>query len=111
MSLLSSEFKCLNISIAALSEVQRAESDEIMAGGYTNCWSGHSDGYHSQGVAVAVSNKLSPMIYEITTVHKCIMRQIIHHSVGVISLVFVYAPTEVSDLTVKDAFCHSRFCG
>ena len=28
----------------------------------------------------------------------------VHHSLGVISLVSVYAPTEASDLTVKDAF-------
>ena len=27
------------------------------------------------------------------------------HSLGVISLISVYAPTEASDLTVKDAFC------
>ena len=62
-SLLSfSELKHLNISIAALSEVQRPDSGEIMAGGYTYYWSGHSDGYHAQGVAVSVSNKLTPMI-------------------------------------------------
>ena len=32
------------------------------------------------------------------------MRQRIRHSLGVISLVSVYAPTEAGDLTVKDAF-------
>ena len=32
------------------------------------------------------------------------MRLRIHHSLGVISLVSVYAPTEASDLTVKEAF-------
>ena len=32
------------------------------------------------------------------------MRQRIHHSLGVVSLVSVYAPTEVSNLTMKDAF-------
>ena len=35
LSLLSSELKCLNIGIAALSEVRRPDSGEIMAGGYT----------------------------------------------------------------------------
>ena len=75
-----------------------------MAGGYTYYWSGRSDGYHAQGVAVAVSNKLTPMIIEVTPVNECIMRQRIHHSLGVISLVSVYALTEASDLTVKDAF-------
>jgi len=32
------------------------------------------------------------------------MRLRIRHSLGVISLVSVYAPTEASDLTMKDAF-------
>ena len=75
-----------------------------MACGYTYDWCGHSDAYHAQGVAVAVPNKLTPMIIEITPVNECNMRLRIRHSLGVISLVSVYAPTEVSDLTVKDAF-------
>ena len=44
------------------------------------------------------------MIIEVTPVNERIMRRRIHHSLGVISLVSVYAPTEASDLTVKDAF-------
>ena len=48
--------------------------------------------------------QLTPMIIEITPVNERIMRRRIHHSLGDMSLVFVYAPTEVSDLTVKDAF-------
>ena len=52
-----------------------------------------------------MSNKLTPMIVEVTPVNERIMRLRIRHSLGVISsLVSVYAPTEVSDLTVKDAF-------
>ena len=35
LSLFSSEFKCLNIGIAALSEVWRPDSVEITVGGYT----------------------------------------------------------------------------
>ena len=73
-------------------------------GGYTYYWSGRSDGYHAQGVAEAVSNKLTPMIIEVTPVNKCVMRRRIHHSLGVISLVSENAPTEESDLTMKDAF-------
>ena len=45
------------------------------------------------------------MIIEVTPVNEHIMRLRIRHSLGVISLVSVYAPTEVSDLTVKDTFC------
>ena len=57
--LLSSELKRLDVGIAALSEDRRPESGEIMVGGYTYYWSGCSDGYHAQGDAVAVSNKLT----------------------------------------------------
>ena len=64
LSLLSSELKRLNIGIAALSEVRRPDSDEIIVGGYTYCWSGHSDCYHAQEVDVAVSKKLTPMKIE-----------------------------------------------
>ena len=53
LSLLS-ELKRFNIRIAALSEVRRPDWGEIIAGGYTYYWSGRSDGYHAQGVAVAV---------------------------------------------------------
>ena len=70
LSLLSSELKCLDIGIAALSEVRRPDSGEIMAGGYTYYRSGCSDGYHAQGVSVGVSNKLTPMIIEVTPVNE-----------------------------------------
>ena len=97
-SLLSSEIKRLNISIAALSEVRRLDCGEIMGGGYTYYWSGRSDGYHTQGVAAAVSHKLNPMIIEVILVKERIMKLKIHHFLGVISLVSVYALTKASDL-------------
>ena len=68
LSLLSSELKRLDIGIAALTEVQRPDCEEIMAGGYTYYWSGRSDSYHAQGVAIAVSNKLIPMIIHWSTI-------------------------------------------
>ena len=74
-----------------------------MVGGNTYYCSGRPDGYHAQGVAVAVSKKRIPMVIEVTTVNGRIMRRRIHHSLGVVSLVSVHAPTEVSDLTVKDS--------
>ena len=57
LSLLPSELKCLDIGIAALSEVRRPDCSEIMAGGYIYYWSCRSDGYHAQGLAVAVSHE------------------------------------------------------
>ena len=74
-----------------------------MTGGYTNHWSGRSDGY-AQGVAGAVSNKLTPLIIEVTPVNARIIGRRIRHSLDVIPLVSVYAVTEASDLTVKDVF-------
>ena len=79
----------MNIGIAALSEVRRPDCGKVMAGGYIYYWSGRSDGYHAQGVAVAVSNKLTPMISEGTLVNECIMRLRIRHSFGVVSLVYM----------------------
>ena len=90
LSLLSSELKRLDIGIPALSEVRRSNCGEIMVGGYTYYWSGPSDGYHAQGDAVAVSNKLTPMIMVVTPVNECIMRLRIRHSLGVVSLVSVF---------------------
>ena len=53
---------------------------------------------------VAVSNKLTPVIIELTLAKECIMRPRIHHSLSVVSLVSENAPTEASDLTVKGTF-------
>ena len=53
---------------------------------------------------MAVSNKLTAMMIEVTPVNERIMRLRIRHSLGVISLVFGSAPTEASDLIVKKAF-------
>ena len=44
-----------------------------MVGSYTYYWSGRSDGYHYQGVAVAVSNKLSPMVIEVKPVNASVI--------------------------------------
>ena len=80
LSLLSSDLKRLDIGIAALSEILRQDCGKPMVGGYTYYCSGHSYGYHSQGVAVAVSNKLTPMRIEVTPVNERIMRLRIRHS-------------------------------
>ena len=109
MSFFGFKLKRLNISIAALSEVRRPDSGEIMAGGYTYSWYGRSDGYHAEGIAVAMSNKLTPMIIEVTPVNERIMRLRIRNSLGVASLVSQYAPIEASDLTM-DAFYAVLLC-
>ena len=44
------------------------------------------------------------MIIDVTPVNERVMRRRIRHSLGVLSLVSVYAPIEASDLTMKDVF-------
>ena len=104
LPLLSRELDRLGISVAALSEVRRPKSGEISVGGYTYYWSGRLDGYHSEGVAIAVSGRLVPLVTEVTPINERIMRLRIRHSLGVISVVSVYAPTEMSDTVDKDSF-------
>ena len=67
-------------SVLQHTEVRRMDCGEIIACGYTYYWSGHSNGYHAQRVAVAASNKLTSMIIEVTPVNERIMRLRIHHS-------------------------------
>ena len=55
-------------------------------------------------VAVAVADRLVPMITEVTTVNERIMRLRITHTLGVISPVFLYAPTGLSGFYMKEAF-------
>ena len=104
LSLLLSELKRLEIGIAALSQIRRPDCSESMVSGDIDDWSGHSDGYHFQGVTAAMSNKLTPMKIQVIPVKERVMRRRSHHSLGVISLVSRYAATETSDFTVKDAF-------
>ena len=104
LPLLSRELGRLGVVIAALSEVRRPKSGEISVGGYTYYWSGRSDGYHSEGVAVAISGRLAQMVVEAVPVNERMMRLRVKHSLGVISVVSVYAPTEVSSPSDKDTF-------
>ena len=53
---------------------------------------------------MAVDDRLVSMITQVTPVNERIMRLRIPHTLGVISLVSVYALTGVSEFSVKEAF-------
>ncbi|XP_069979450.1 uncharacterized protein [Penaeus vannamei] len=73
-------------------------------GGYTYCWSGRNDGHHLQGVAIVISNRLQPSVVEVTPVDERIMVLRLKLSFGFMSLIGVYAPTDVCILDVKEMF-------
>ncbi|XP_069977672.1 uncharacterized protein [Penaeus vannamei] len=84
--------------------MRRPGSGIISVGGYTYYWSGRSDGHYLQGVAMSIFSKLQPSVVEVTPVDERIMVLILKVSFGFISLIAVYAPTNVCKLDVKEIF-------
>ena len=101
---LSRELSRLGVAVAALSEVRRPGTGETSVDDYTYYWSGRADGRHTEGVAVAVANRVAKQVREVTPVCERIMRLRLAHTLGMISIVAVYAPTGVSDVSTKEAF-------
>ncbi len=92
------------MDIVGLSEVRRPGSGEISSGGYTYYWSGRSDGARLGGVAIGISSRLQSSVVGVTPVDEPIMLLRLKHTLGFMSLVAVYAPTETSKLEVKVMF-------
>ena len=104
LPILSAELRKLRVDIAGLSEVRRPGNGEIRSEGYTYYWSGMANGTHLRGVAVAISDRLSAAVVGITTVDERIMCVRMKHTLGFMSLISVYAPTEVCDQEEKEVF-------
>ena len=101
---LSGELRRLRVDIAGLSEVRRPFSGETSSGGYTYYWSGCDDGARLRGVAVAVSDRLRSSVEKVTAVDERIMLLRLRHTLGFMSVVAVYAPTETSKPEEKEMF-------
>ena len=101
---LSDELRRLRVDIVGLSEVRRPGSGEVSSGGYTYYWSGRGDGAHLGGVAVGISSRLQPSVIGVTPVDERVMLVRLKHTLGFISLIAVYAPTEMSELEEKEMF-------
>ncbi|MCP3680346.1 MAG: endonuclease/exonuclease/phosphatase family protein [Gammaproteobacteria bacterium] len=104
LPLLSGELSRLRVDIVGLSEVRRPGNGEISSGGYTYYWSGMSNGARLRGVAIGISSRLQPSVVEVALVDERIMRLRMKHSLGFMSLVAVYAPTEIYELEEKEMF-------
>ncbi|KAG0715672.1 Craniofacial development protein 2 [Chionoecetes opilio] len=104
LHLLLGELSRLRVDIVGLSETRRPGSGETSSGGYTYYWSGMSNSDHVRGVAIGISSKLQPSVVEVTPVDERIMRVRMKHTLGFMSLVAVYAPTEVRRTEEKEMF-------
>ena len=104
LPVLSAELRRMKLAIAALSEVRRPGEGTTSSGGYTYYWSGRQDGLRREGVAVAILNHLCPAVVRVTPVDERIMVVRMKHTLGFISLIAVYAPTEMGSLDSKEMF-------
>ncbi|KAG0710377.1 Craniofacial development protein 2 [Chionoecetes opilio] len=107
LPLLSGELSRLRVDIVGLSETRRPGSGETSSGGYTYYWSGMSNSHrelYGHCVAIGISSKLQPSVVEVTPVDERIMRVRMKHTLGFMSIVAVYAPTEVRKTEEKEMF-------
>ncbi|XP_050735881.1 uncharacterized protein LOC127008208 [Eriocheir sinensis] len=100
---LSNELRRLRVDIVALSETRRPGNGEISEGVFTFYWSGMSNGFHVRGIPMGISNHL-PFVVEVAPVDERIMRARLKHTLGFMSLVAVYAPTEMRETEEKETF-------
>ena len=101
---LSDELRRLRVSVAALSEVRRPGSGVISVGGYTYYWSGQDSGRHFSGVAIAVADWLIPAVDKICRISDRVMSLRLRHSLGVLAVFSVYAPTSKGSDDNKNLF-------
>ena len=101
---LSDELSRLRVDMVGLSETRRPGSGDISSRGFTYYWSGMSNGARLRGVAIAISSKLQSSVVEVTPVDERIMRLRMKHTLGFMSVVAVYAPTEMCETDEKEMF-------
>ena len=103
---LSGELSRLRISVAALSEVRWPGTGTTEVGDYTYFWSGRPGGRATEGVAIAVAAHLLRAVDTDSIRHygERLMSLRIRHTIGVLTVVSAYAPTNQADGQVKDLF-------
>ena len=77
-----------------------------------------SNGARLKGVAIGISSRLQPSVVEVTPVDERILRVRLKHTMGFMSVIAVYAPTEMREMDEKELFyakldsildqCHPR---
>ena len=90
--------------MVGLSEIRRPDSGETSSKRFTYYWSGMSSGHRVKGVAIGIYSRLQPFVVEVTRVDECIVRLRLKYSLGFMSEVAVYVPTEVCETGKKEMF-------
>ncbi|XP_045130251.1 uncharacterized protein LOC123515575 [Portunus trituberculatus] len=98
------ELSRLRENIVGVSETRRPVSGETSSNGFTYYKSGISNVYHVNGVVIGVSSRLQPSDVEVILVDESIMRLKLIYNVGFMSVVAVYAPTEMCETKEKEMF-------
>ena len=102
---INNELLRLNVDIAALSETRLAESGKIKEKDYTIFWQGlPQEARRERGVGFAVRNHLLSAIEPPRGLSERIMTLRILTYIGFMTIVSVYAPTELATSEAKDAF-------
>ena len=96
-TLMDLELQRWNIQLVGLQEVRWPDSGTKNVSDTTFLWSGRKDGYHREGVALAIHRKLMPTCVSWTPVDERILSARFRHTAGHISVIVAYAPTECAD--------------
>uniref|UniRef100_A0A3P8SEE9 Endonuclease/exonuclease/phosphatase domain-containing protein n=1 Tax=Amphiprion percula TaxID=161767 RepID=A0A3P8SEE9_AMPPE len=103
-TLLSRELCRYNITLAGLCEVRWQGNGEITAGDHCYIWSGPERRTGLYGVALAIPMALRKSLISWTPMSDRLLSARFLHQHGKLTVIVAYAPTNVADEDVKDAF-------
>uniref|UniRef100_A0AAQ6AH14 Endonuclease/exonuclease/phosphatase domain-containing protein n=1 Tax=Amphiprion ocellaris TaxID=80972 RepID=A0AAQ6AH14_AMPOC len=103
-TLLSRELCRYNITLAGLCEVRWQGNGEITAGDHCYIWSGPERRTGLYGVALAIPMALRKSLISWTPMSDRLLSARFLHQHGKLTVIVAYAPTDVADEDVKDAF-------
>lgn len=107
-AVINNELSRLNVDIAALQETRLAEAASLKEKDYTFFWQGKAkDEKREHGVGFAVKNSLLKMVEPPSNGSERILTMRLNTTTCPITLVSVYAPTNMATPEVKDEFYES----
>jgi len=93
-----------SIQLAGLQEVRWPNSGETSINNTTFFWSGRQDGLRKEGVALALPSNLISACVAWAPVSECLLFARFKHSLGHVSVVICYAPTNCTQTAIKEQF-------